>query len=361
MKTSQVAILYSGGVSFGGIENYLFNLLTKANRPGLKLRLISLGEWPLTKRLAEAGQPAIIWSAQRVNCRLVQQLGQYCQAEKIDLLVSQGVVANFYARLVGRSFKVKNLVTVHSDINYDYDNKFVLAFYKQLDRRLSQYTTHYLAVSHYLKQQLFAQGVRGSQTSVIYNGVTMPPAPRRQHKRLTIGSVGRLHPVKGYDLLIRAFALLDNQRLQLKIAGSGAEGAKLKALAQELGVAKRVQLVGFQEDLGTFLNSIDIYVQPSRCEGFGLALVQAMSQALPVVATPVGSLPEIIKDHYTGYLSADLTPEALAESLAYVVREIKESTAVGIQASQSVKEQFQEATWLQQTLDLYQKLANKVK
>lgn len=361
MKTSQVAILYSGGVSFGGIENYLFNLVTKANQPGLKIRLISLGEWPLTKRLAEAGQPALIWSAQRINRRLVRQLGEYCQAEKIGLLVSQGVVANFYARLVSRSFKVKNLVTVHSDINYDYDNPLVLAFYKQLDRRLSKYTDHYLAVSHYLKRQLFDQGARGSQVSVIYNGVTMSPAPRRQHKRLTIGSVGRLHPVKGYDLLLRAFAKLNNQRLQLKIAGSGAEQAKLEALAEELGVAQRVKFVGFQKDVIAFLRSVDVYVQPSRCEGFGLALVQAMSQALPVVATPVGSLPEIIKDQYTGYLSADLTPEALAKSLAYAVQEIKPSTAVGIQASQFVKDQFQETTWLQQTLALYQKLANKVK
>lgn len=355
-SVKKIAILYSGGPGLAGIENYLIDLFKNINPDLFSLELISLGDWPLTERLKLLGYPVKIFSSKRLNPLLVHQIGSYCRFNGVDLLVSQGTVSNFYARLISRRFRIKNLVTVHSDFKFDYSSKLLVVFYGLLDRLTRKATSHYIVVSGYLKRCLAESGISPRKISVVYNGADFPKALARQHKRLMIGSLGRLHQVKGYDLLIRAFALVDNKRLRLRIAGEGDELADLKALAKALGVESRVEFVGFKTDVYKFLNSLDIYVQTSRCEGFGLSLIQAMSQALPVVVTPAGSLKELVADKQTGYTSKDLSPQAIADALSLAVSDIKGSIKVGQQASRFVNQNFIVSKWIEKTEDVYNKV-----
>lgn len=352
-KPLKVAVLYSGGRSLGGIETYLINLIQGVDKNQISIDLLSLGEWPLTDRLKVLGIRPKIFSGFRINLKSVLDIGTYCKKNRVSLLVSQGTVSNAYARLVSKYYKVPNLVTVHSDASSEYTNTIKRSIFWLIDRIGRPATSRYIVVSKYLRSVLTQSGISNTDIDVIYNGSDYPKPKARDHKRLVIGTLGRLNQVKGYDLLIRAFALLDNKRLRLKIAGVGEELDNLKQLAKSLGVVSRIEFVGYRDDVFAFLNSIDIYVQPSRCEGFGVGLAQAMSQNLPVVVTPAGSLKELVTDGETGYISNDMSPESIAATLSHVVGNIAESTKVGENAGRFVNENFTTEKWINETTEAY--------
>lgn len=117
---------------------------------------------------------------------------------------------------------------------------------------------------------------------------------------ITIGSVGRLDAMKGYDLLLQAIALVE--KVKLVIIGEGGERTALEKLAIDLQIGDRVEFIGWIENPRPYLSKFDIYAQPSRSEGFPLAIVEAMLAMLPVVATRVGSVAEAVIDGETGFL-----------------------------------------------------------
>ena len=353
MNQKKIAILYSGGKSLGGIENYLINLFRYIDKKEFAIELLSLGNWPLTERFQVLGYKVKVFSGRRINFGSVKAIGDYCKQNDIKLLVSQGTVANAYARLSAKLYKVLNLVTVHSDASSEYANTLTRNFYRLIDRLLRRYTCHYIAVSKFIKSTLVDSGIPSSKVDVIYNGIDYPSPKSRLHKRLIVGSIGRLDQVKGYDLLIKAFALLDNKRLRLKIAGSGDELNNLRQLVIDLGLTGRVEFVGYKNDVFKFLESVDVYVQPSRCEGFGLALVQAMSQNIPVVITPAGSLTEIVKNGQTGYVSDDLSPAMIAKAISSAIASMDESTKIGLCGGKFARKNFETDKWIKATLATY--------
>jgi glycosyltransferase involved in cell wall biosynthesis len=115
-----------------------------------------------------------------------------------------------------------------------------------------------------------------------------------------IGSVGRLDPMKGHDILLRAVAQVE--RTKLVIVGDGAYRGELEQLATELGIADRLALPGWVDHPQRYLPTFDVVVQPSRSEGFPLTVVEAMLAARPVIATRVGSVAEAITHNETGLL-----------------------------------------------------------
>ena len=351
----KIAIIYSGGHYFGGIERYLLNLFENIDKNDIELELLSLGEWELTKQLRDLGFKVVIFSQKRINPSSIVKIGQYFKNNNFNLLVSQGVVSNFYARKISFIYGIPNLVTVHSNQADDYSNLLIKTIYKIIDRLTRFPTKKYIVVSDYLKSQMLKSGLSESRIEVVYNGLSFPAPNSISHKGIIIGSIGRLHPVKGYDLLIRAIATLPNKKVQLKIAGVGAELDNLKSLAKELGVTDRVKFVGFKKDIYKFLNGIDIYVQSSVNEGFGLAVIEAMSQRLPVVVTPVGSLKEIIKDGKTGIISKDSWPESLADAISGLIEDPKLSREIGKNARDFVTENFEIKRWVENTVKVYKK------
>lgn len=129
------------------------------------------------------------------------------------------------------------------------------------------------------------------------------------------GSVGRLVTIKGYDVLIRAFAALARQYpdVGLALIGAGCQEDALRALCRDLGIAERVVFCGWRDDARCLLGAFDVCVFPSREEGFGLAIAEAMAAGRPVIASQVGGVPEVVEQ------DALLVPpddeHALAEAL----------------------------------------------
>jgi glycosyltransferase involved in cell wall biosynthesis len=129
-----------------------------------------------------------------------------------------------------------------------------------------------------------------------------------------IGTVGRLSDVKRQDLLLRALVRLPDARLL--VVGDGPLRAELEELSRQLRVADRVQWAGFQADVMPFLSAMDVFALPSRFEGMPLAILEAWRSGLPVVASRVGGLPEMIRDGDNGLLFEEGNLDELTQALA---------------------------------------------
>ncbi len=329
---NKAAVVYSGGRNWGGIETYLANLFRLYDREKIELLLVSLGEWELTrvvKALDRGGPGPAVLSGRRVRLRTLLDLRRLLKSEAVALVVSQGTVANAYARLAALLAGVPSLVVVHSQMKLDYARPVIRLVYGWSDRLLRPVTKSYITVSRSLADGLIASGVDSNRVQVIYNGVEVAgsdlEADRQAGRKcqpvrgagdeVRLASVGRLHPVKNFDSLIRALALLP-EGVRLTIWGDGDERPRLEALVRELGLSGRVALPGESKGMAEALEQVHIYVQPSKSEGCSFAVAEAQLHGRPVVVTPRGGLPEQVDHGVTGVIAEDISPQELAEAIA---------------------------------------------
>ncbi|MEO7241138.1 MAG: glycosyltransferase family 4 protein, partial [Sphingomicrobium sp.] len=174
---------------------------------------------------------------------------------------------------------------------------------------------------------------------------------------LRIASLGRLHPVKGYDVLIAALARLapGGQPFEMTIGGDGDQRAQLQADAAKAGLTN-LTLAGFVADPQAFLAAQHLYVQPSRSEGFCVAAHQAMQAGLPVIASDVGELAHSIVPGVTG----DLVPPGDAAALAAALRRCLDHPAalhnMGVAARARLLATFSEDQFRRGAAAIYQRL-----
>ncbi|PIZ00164.1 hypothetical protein COY62_04070, partial [bacterium (Candidatus Howlettbacteria) CG_4_10_14_0_8_um_filter_40_9] len=201
----KIAILYSGAKNWGGVETYLSNLLLEENKD-IEFYFLSMGKWGLTEKLSGIlGDRLVVFSQKRVNISLLfRGLPKTLRSKKIEVLVSQGVVANSYARFASFITHIPHVCIVHSDLSSEYKNLLNRLFYIFSDRLLRNVTKRYIAVSEFISERLVQGGVRRDKIKVIYNGIKFRPKTKDQRPKtdkIIIGSLGRLNYEKGYDLL----------------------------------------------------------------------------------------------------------------------------------------------------------------
>ena len=178
---------------------------------------------------------------------------------------------------------------------------------------------HVVANSHAAAAQVVREGVAPARVAVIPNGIDLAryhPAPRRRQRRI-ITTVANLRPEKGHDVLIRAAALVAREvpDVVFQLAGDGPMRAQLSSDAAARGVGDVVRFLGHREDVPELLHGSDLFVLPSRTEAFPNGVVEAMAAALPVVATSVGGIPELVDDGRNGVLVRAGDEHALAAAL----------------------------------------------
>ncbi len=162
------------------------------------------------------------------------------------------------------------------------------------------------------------------------NNSTSPVSNIANNHIITIGTIGRLHFSKGFDLLIDSFIKISNEynahSFVLKIAGDGPELTKLQSMAKRLNSQKAnsIQFLGWIENKADFFNSIDIFVLPSRTEPFGIVLLEAMKFRKPIISTNCEGPREVITNNINGILvdnksSEDYITDGIKEAVIKIV------------------------------------------
>jgi glycosyltransferase involved in cell wall biosynthesis len=209
--------------------------------------------------------------------------------------------------------------------------------------------------------QAVADRVENRDTEVICAGVSVPstvPPRTRTDSRLIIGTAGRLVKLKGIDFLLEATAQLrlEFPSLQVEIAGSGPELKGLQKRVLDLGLEKHVRFLGWVDDLSAAFSTWDVFVMPSFEEGFPTAALNAMAAGLPVVATTVGGIPELIEDRVSGILVQPRDLDSLVVALQELLRQREVRLSIGRAGFACVRDHFNTARMTTQLTRLYDKL-----
>lgn len=303
----------------------------------------------------------------------ILKLAQIIKLNKIDILHTHLSHASIVGQLVSRfNNRIISVMTRHySNVLYLYGTPLQ----RFLDRCSSSWARHIIAISAGVRKILIdLEGVRPEKITVIHNGIEMPNYPSDKENALrirnefsikedekVIGAVGSLHPRKGHRYLIKAMKLAFKNRdnIKLMIVGEGALKTELKRLSEELGIEDRVIFTGYREDINDLISSMDIVVQPSIEEGFGITMLEAMALGKIVVATDVGGIPEIINNGETGILVPCANADTLAKTLSFLIERPDLSKTISEKGKKSVEKDFSIVKMVREYENLYRNLLNR--
>jgi glycosyltransferase involved in cell wall biosynthesis len=213
-----------------------------------------------------------------------------------------------------------------------------------------------VAISHSLAA--FADRTTGRQPEVIRYGLAPAerPAGGPRRRSLLLG-VGRLEPQKGWDVALRAMPAVVREvpGAELRIAGTGSERARLEALIDELRIRDHVRLLGNRDDVPELMLEAETLVHPARWEGFGLVLLEAMRAGLPIVATSVGAIPEVVGDG-AGLLVEPDRPAELASVLVDVLRDNDLRERLADRGDKVLRTRFSPGRMADEHAELYDRL-----
>ena len=338
-----------GGI--GGSERHLLTLLPALRERGVDVSFLGLDDPsrapdPFYEALAVPYErlkaprdldPALAWRAVRA-------------ARRADLVHTHLVHADVYG-----AFGARRLVSTKHN-----DDPFRTGAFRFVERALARRATRIIAITESLARfQVERVGLPAAKVEVIHYGLDdlpqawgeNPPDPLSPDARLLL-CICRLEPQKGVDVAIRA--LREIPGAQLVVLGEGPQRGELEQLARELDVP--VYLPGRVPDVAAWLRRADLLVHPVRWEGFGLALLEAMLASLPVVATKVSSIPEIVVDGETGLLIPPDDPGALA---AAVNRVLADPSGYGERGRARARSDFSVAEMADRTLVVYETALNR--
>jgi glycosyltransferase involved in cell wall biosynthesis len=173
-----------------------------------------------------------------------------------------------------------------------------------------------------------------------------------------IGFVGRLHPQKGLDFLLQAMQMIRDRlhNAMLFIIGDGELRRSLENQTREYGLQHIVSFLGTSQDIPSLLYSLNLFVLPSLWEGMPVALLEAMAAGLPVVATSVGGVPEVVLDGETGFLVPPGNPEALGQAILALYEQPELRIHMGLAGKQRVQNCFSSETVTRNLELIYQEL-----
>lgn len=369
--------------AWGGAQRYVYDLALAAREAGYEVVLtVGLpgpgGAGPLTEHLASAGiRVAPLPLRQRRNffADLVTfgplfSLIRFMREERPDIVHTNSAKGGGLGCLAARIAGVSCILfTAHGwEFNAPRGplSRAGMRFFSWLTILLSHQT---ICVSDAIAEDvLHWPGVRARLT-VIKNGVLhtaqIPRADARAallpgHERdQWLGMVSELHPTKRIEDAIEAFALLNgglrNPRFEtiLVIIGEGGERAKLEHLIHERGLTGRVFLLGFVANAEQYLSALDLFLHTSQSEALGYAILEAGNARLPVVATRVGGIPEIIEDGVSGLLVPPHAPRAIAAALEELLANPARTEQLGEHLYARVVRDFSQEEMIKKTLALY--------
>ena len=246
--------------------------------------------------------------------------------------------AGFIGRLAAVIARVPAVIhQPHGHVFYGYYSPRRTAVFTELERQAARWTDRIITLTDRGAAEHLARGIgRAAQYAAVPSGVPTAElragAPARSEARVRLGldpaafvvvGLGRLVPIKGFDLLVRALPAVVAQipSAQVLLVGEGAERARLGGIARSLGVTERLRMTGEIMDVTTHLAAADVLAVPSRNEGMGRVIVEAMALRIPVVATAVGGIPDVVTDGECGRLVVPDDVDALAAALIELGRD----------------------------------------
>lgn len=299
----------------------------------------------------------------------VQRTVRLIREKNIKLLHSHEFTSNSYALLAARVAGVPVICTAHGK-NY-YPDQF---YRRQAYRLVARYSNKFVAVSEDLKSFLVDRiGISENKIVVVHNGIDTEKFKGSNFNRVEIRRdmglmpqdyvivvVAALFEMKGHKDLLKSISKLGDiqQKLKVLFIGDGPYKKQLVRLTRKLGLENKIVFTGFRDDIAELLSASDLFVLPSYSEGLPISVLEAMSVGLPVIATDVGGMREIITDGETGYLVPAKDVDALAMTIRWCIENKNTIDEISSAGSAYVRAKFSMENMLVNYRRIYCELLN---
>jgi glycosyltransferase involved in cell wall biosynthesis len=318
-----------------GARGPLLQLLPDLRERGWDVRFLMLhenepGAWEFARELEGRGVPLDdIELRADVDPLAFGELVTYLSRHRPGVLHTHLVHADVYGQLAGTMTRVPLRLSTKHGFNEFREGRF----FGVADRTVGSLAHVHIAISQGLARYLAeTEGFDEDAFEIVHYGIsardTVRPYDGIEPRLLC---VGRLIPIKGHLVLLRALAQARSRvpGLTLDIAGRGPLEPALKSFVRELGIEDAVRFLGFVSPVQPAVEEATIVVVPSLGEGFGMVALEAMERARPVIVSAVGGLPEIVADGETGVVVEPGDAEALAEAIVALAGDLEKAAAMG--------------------------------
>jgi glycosyltransferase involved in cell wall biosynthesis len=304
------------------------------------------------------------------------QLYGIFRKERFDVVHTHTAKAGALGRLAAGLARVPAVVhTPHGHNFYGYFSPGASSAIMKIEKFLAKFTDRIVALTELEKSDYVNFGISNpGRISVIYQGIDLDKFARdRKDTRdlksalgirsedPVIGMAGRLEPVKGSMFFIEAASEISKKFPEARfiVAGEGSLRIAMENRSRELGLSQKIIFTGWIEDMREVLPVFDVMVMPSLNEAVGMALIEAQAQEVPVVATKVGGIPEVVIDNKTGILVPPSDPAGMAGAVCGLLADKKRRAEMGEAGRMWVYDKFNAEAMADKTSALYMEILHK--
>jgi len=361
--------------NWGGAQRYVFDLATSLDPALFEVEVVAGGNGLLKEKLEQAGISVISLQTMerdinfKKELQSAKELWKIFREKKPDIVHLNSSKAGGIGALVARMAGVKKIIfTAHAwafNENREIFSKIIISTLHWMTVLLSHKT---ITVSESVKEQIVHKPFIKNKLHVIHLGVRPFEMKQREDARsfiinkigieiptesFWVGVIAELHPVKGILYALDAIALLREQypNLYLIIIGEGDQRSAIEKQIIKRRLQENVFLTGFIDDAKSLMKAFDVCMVPSLSEAFGYTLVEAGHGEVPVIATHVGGIPEVIDD--AGILVPSKNSRKLAEGLESLIMSKTLRSKLGCSLHQRVLSEFTVEEMTARTLDMY--------
>ncbi len=389
MEKKKVLILITKS-NWGGAQRYVYDIATNISKEAYYTEVMAGSEGILIEKLKEANILASGTLSMGRDINLLQDIKAFFELisilrkKKPDILHLNSSKIGGLGALAGKLTGVPKVIfTSHGwafNENRSLISRMMISFLHWITIVLADQT---IAVSENLKSQMTSWPRISGKIHVIHNAIKVEPVfsrvnalqefarlnpPLQQKfavfdpkKTLIIGSVGELHHIKGYEYTLQAIRdIVSDQKeagstfnILYIIIGTGEEKEKIEKMIVNFNLSENVILLGHIKDAYLYLKSFDLFLLPSLSESFGYVLLEAGLAGLPVVATAVGGIPEIIDDMKSGILIQAKKSEEIKNSIEFYLSHKKTRKEHAKALHDKLLKDFSMEKMIAQTSELY--------
>ena len=312
----------------GGAETVFIDLATCLPKDKYRSVVVIRGKGWVFDELCRRGiTPVLLDAKGSFNWRYLLALRKIIKRKRVDLIQSHLLGSNVYCALAGLLTRKPVITTFHGAVDVSETERFMALKFALINKGASRI----VAVSESLRDEITRRTpLNSSKTDVIYNGIDTAAFEREKSDELRqqfgwsendiiVGSLGNIRPAKAYDVLLKAAALIKENKLSYRFViagqGKGRLYQQLLEMKSKLGLNEHVRFLGFNDNPAGFLSNLNLFLLSSSSEGFSIATIQAMAAGLPVIATRSGGPQEIITHNENGYLVGPGDSQQIAHAI----------------------------------------------
>jgi glycosyltransferase involved in cell wall biosynthesis len=355
--------------TLGGGERIVLKLASLLPQYGYRVSILTFSVHPECTGLKFPPCPIFVLPLKRTYdfaaLRAALEFRRFLKTQQIQIVQTFFESSDIWAGFVTKTMPGVRLVWSRRDMGILRTRKHRIAY-----RLMARAPDAVFAVSEQVRQYCIkVDRIDSARVQTIYNGLDLSEwnskfGPAKEPGQSLVTTVGNIRRVKGHDIFIKAAAAIVPQfpNALFSIAGEVLEQdycAELQALVQNLNLSGHFQFIGGVTNLQEHLSAADIFVLPSRSEGFSNALVEAMAASLPIVATDVGGNAEAVQDGVTGFLVPSEDPAALAEAIVRLLSNPSQAKAMGLEGKALAARQFSTEAMMGRIASTYRKLLSK--